>query len=88
MRNEIKSWWNRRLVPTLPTLRVFSRFLVGAFLTIAILVGFKYLFFTSCVSVGNVKECVSSHIDSSNTLFAIYLLQLLLLFLLSGLTEK
>jgi hypothetical protein len=71
MRSEIKSWWRRRLVPALPTLRVFLGFLFGLFLIIAILIGFKYLFFTSCVSVGNVKECVSSTVDSSGTLFAV-----------------
>jgi tetratricopeptide (TPR) repeat protein len=71
MRNGIKPWWNRRLVPTLPTLQVFLGFLFSLFLIIAILVGFKYLFFTSCVSVGNVKECVSSNVDSGSTLFAI-----------------
>src|SRR6266516_7499590 len=71
MRSKIKSWWNRRLVPTLPTLQVLLGFLFGLFLIIAILVGFKYLFFTSCASVGNVKECVASSVDSSSTLFAI-----------------
>ncbi len=71
MRNEIKSWWIRRIVPTLAVQRVLLRFLFGLFLIIAILVGFKYLFVTSCVSVGNIKECVSSNIDSSSTLFAI-----------------
>ncbi len=71
MRSEIKSWWNRRLVPTLPTLRVMLAFLFGLFLVIAILVGFKYLFLTDCVSVGNVKECVSSTVDSSGILFAV-----------------
>jgi hypothetical protein len=71
MRSKIKSWWNRRLVPILPTLKVFLGFLFGLFLVVAILVGFKYLFFTSCASVGNVKECVSSNVDSSSTLFAI-----------------
>src|SRR6266568_4698704 len=71
MRSKIKSWWNRRLVPTLPTLQVLLGFLFGLFLIIAILVGFKYLFFTSCASVGNVKECVASNVDSSSTLFAI-----------------
>src|SRR6266851_4482225 len=67
----VKSWWSRRVIPTLPTLQVITRFLWGLFLVVAILVGFKYLFFTSCLSVGNVKECVSSSVDSSSTLFAI-----------------
>lgn len=70
MQSAIKSWWNRRLIPTLPTLRVFLGFLLGLFLIIAILIGFKYLFFTNCVSIGNVKECVSSTVNSSDTFFA------------------
>jgi len=71
MWSNIKSWWSRRVIPTLPTLQVITRFLWGLFLVVAILVGFKYLFFTSCLTAGNVKECVSSSVDSSSTLFAI-----------------
>lgn len=67
----IKFWWTRRIIPTLTTLQVITRFLWGLFLIVAILVGFKYLFFTSCIGVGNVKECISSNLDSSSTLFAI-----------------
>jgi hypothetical protein len=71
MWSSIKSWWNKRLIPTLPTLKVILGFLKGLFFVVAILVGFRYLFFTSCLSVGNVKDCVSSSVDSSSTLFAI-----------------
>jgi tetratricopeptide (TPR) repeat protein len=71
MWSSVKSWWFKRVIPTLPTLQVITRFLWGLFLVVAILVGFKYLFFTSCLSVGNVKECVTSSVDSSSTLFAI-----------------
>src|SRR5260370_42540066 len=71
MWSSIKFWWTRRIIPTLPTLQVITRFLWGLFLIVGILGGFKYLFFTSCIGVGNVKECVSSNLDSSNTLFAI-----------------
>jgi len=67
----IKSRWMKQVIPTLPTLQVITRYLWGLILVVAILVGFKYLFFTSCLSVGNVKECVSSSVDSSSTLFAI-----------------
>ncbi len=67
----MKSWWNKRIIPTLPTLRVITRFLWGGFLVIAILVGFKYIFFTNCLSVGSVKACITSAINSSDTFFAI-----------------
>src|SRR5437588_3513058 len=71
MWRRINPWWIRRIIPTLPTLKLITRFLWGLFLIVVILVGFKYLFFTACVGVGNVKECVSSNLDSSSTLFAI-----------------
>ncbi|SRR6266851_30428 len=67
----IKSWWKRRIIPTLPTLQVITRFLWGLFLVVAILIGFEFLFYTSCLTVGSVKACVSSAITGSDTLFAI-----------------
>jgi len=60
MWSSVKSWWFKRVIPTLPTLQVIARFLWGLFLVVAILVGFKYLFFTSCLSIGNVKEIPST----------------------------
>ncbi len=66
-----KSWWTRRIIPTLPTLQVITRFLWGLFLVVAILIGFEFLFYTSCLTVGSVKACVTSVINGGDTLFAI-----------------
>ncbi|HYT42616.1 MAG TPA: hypothetical protein VEP90_09735 [Methylomirabilota bacterium] len=71
MWRQMKSWWTRRIIPTLPTLQVITRFLWGIFLVVAILIGFKFIFYTSCLTVGSVKACVTSTINSSDTLFAI-----------------
>src|SRR5260221_9112550 len=71
MWRSIKSWWVKRIIPTLPTLQVITRFLWGLFLVVAILIGFKFLFYTTCLTVGTVKACVSSAITGSDTLFAI-----------------
>ena len=67
----IKSWWNRQVIPTLPTLQVITHFLLGLFLVVAILFGFKYIFLTDCLAAGNVKACVTSQVNSTDTFIAL-----------------
>lgn len=54
-----------------PTLRLLFFFTIWALVILLILAVFKYVFLTGCINVGNVKECVTSVVDSSGTLFAI-----------------
>jgi hypothetical protein len=61
----------RWINPIAPTLRLLFFFSLWALVILLILAFFKYVFFTSCISVGSVKECVTSAIDSSGTLFAV-----------------
>jgi hypothetical protein len=54
-----------------PTVRLLFFFTIWALVILLILAVFKYVFLTGCISVGSVKECVTSVVDSSGTLFAI-----------------
>ncbi|SRR6266851_4906899 len=54
-----------------PTLRLLFFFTIWALVILLILAVFKYVFLTGCINVGSVKECVTSVVDSSGTLFAI-----------------
>jgi tetratricopeptide (TPR) repeat protein len=60
--------WINQIAPTLRLLFFFS---LWALIILSILAVFKYVFLTSCINVGRVKECVTSAVDSSGTLFAI-----------------
>lgn len=71
MWSPIKSWWSRRVIPILPTLQVITRFLWRLFLVVAILFGFKYIFLTDCLAAGNVKACVTSQVNSTDTFIAL-----------------
>src|SRR5258708_19371622 len=66
--NFIKLAWTNLIAPIL---RVLFFFLLWALAILLILDAFKYAFLMSCISVGSVKECVTSAVDSSGTLFAI-----------------
>ncbi len=46
-------------------------FSLWALVILSILAVFKYVFLTSCITVGSAKECITSVIDSSGTLFAV-----------------
>jgi hypothetical protein len=52
-------------------LRLLFFFTIWALVILLILAVFKYVFLTACINVGSVKECVTSVVDSSGTLFAI-----------------
>src|SRR5258708_7015667 len=66
--NFIKLAWTNLIAPIL---RVLFFFLLWALAILLILDAFKYAFLMSCISVGSVKECVTSTVDSTGTLFAI-----------------
>jgi hypothetical protein len=66
--NFIKRVWTNRIAPKL---RVLFFFLLWALVILLIVDAFKYAFLMSCISVGSVKECVTSGVDSSGTLFAL-----------------
>lgn len=66
--NAIKLIWARLLSPT--SRKIF--FLVAWVLVVlGILALFKYVFLSSCVTVGNIKECATSNVNSGDTLFAL-----------------
>lgn len=71
MWSRIKSWWSRRVIPALPTLKVILGFLWGLFLVVAIIFGFKYIFLTDCLAAGDVKACVTSQVNSTDTFIAL-----------------
>jgi len=54
-----RAWW------------IFTVVLLRVVLVLVILLLFRILFFTSCLSIGNVKECTASGVDNSGTLFAL-----------------
>jgi hypothetical protein len=66
--NFIKSIWTNQIAPYL---RLLFFFFLWALVILLILAVFKYVFLTSCINIGNVRECVSSVVDSSGTLFAV-----------------
>jgi tetratricopeptide (TPR) repeat protein len=61
--NFIKSVWANR--------QALFRVFLWALVILSILAVFKYVFLTNCINVGSVKECVTSVVDSSGTLFAV-----------------
>jgi tetratricopeptide (TPR) repeat protein len=61
----------KRIYKIAPTLRLLFIFTIWAFVILLILDAFKYVFLMSCINIGSVKECVTSAVDSSGTLFAI-----------------
>jgi hypothetical protein len=50
---------------------IITRFLLNLLLVLLIATVFRFLFFSTCLSVGSVRECVASNINSTDTLFAI-----------------
>src|SRR6266568_724211 len=66
--NFIKSVWANQIAPNL---RVIVLFFLWALIILSILAVFKYVFLTSCITVGSVIECVTSAVDSNGTLFAV-----------------
>ena len=64
----IKSVWANRIAPTLRALFLLS---LWALIILSVLAVFKYVFLTSCINVRSVRECVTSAVDSSGTLFAV-----------------
>ena len=68
--NAIKSFWINRVLPILKTLFTFS-VLGKLFLVVATLTLFRYLFLVNCLSLGSIKECVTTNIDETGTLFSV-----------------
>src|SRR5260370_40082782 len=66
--NAIKSVWAKLLSPT--SRRIFFLF-AWALVIVGILAFFKYVFLTSCVNIGNIKEWAIADVNSSSTLFAL-----------------
>lgn len=66
--NAIKFIWAKILSPT--SRKVFFLF-AWALIILGILALFKYVFLTSCVTIGNIKECATADVNSSSTLFAL-----------------
>jgi hypothetical protein len=66
--NAIKSVWARLL--SLTSRKIFFLF-AWILVIIGILALFKYVFLTNCVTIGNIKECATSNVNSSDTLFAL-----------------
>lgn len=67
-RPSIKSMWDNLLSPT-------SRKIFFLCLWIAVILGilalFKYVFLSSCITIGSVKECSTSAVNGGDTLFAL-----------------
>lgn len=66
--NFIKSLWASRIRPIWQAL---SSVLWRIFLVLAILVLFKYLFFTNCLGIQSAKACVTSSLNDTSTFFTL-----------------
>lgn len=66
--NAIKSVWAGFLAPT--SRKIFFLF-AWALVVLGILALFKYVFLMNCVTIGNIKECATSDVNSGDTLFAL-----------------
>lgn len=66
--NAIKFVWARLLSST--SRKIFF-IAIWALVILGILTFFKYVFLTNCVAIGNIKECATSDVNSSDTLFAL-----------------
>ena len=61
----------KRYMPTPQTWRIITKFLLRLLLVLVIVLFFKVIFYSNCLSVGNIKACATSDVESTNTLFAI-----------------